>query len=133
MFARVWKVELAWRAPMRVAEGVCAAAVIFSGSVVQAQVVVTPGAPAGVRQLCVDTSGNVTIDGSLNTCVQAQTALTGISVGSGASTTSINGTGVTIGSGAALTANGNATVGGTLGVTGNTSLSTLSTSGERAI
>jgi hypothetical protein len=65
----------------------------------------------------------------LNVCAGEQTPLTGVAVGSGAGTTTIDGTGVTLGSGATLTAGGNATVGGTLGVTGNTMLSTLSTSG----
>jgi hypothetical protein len=117
-----------------IAPCLCGAALTFAAANSEAQIVVTPGAPAGLRQLCVDTSGNVTIDGALNTCaLGGQTALTSISVGSGASTTTLSGTGVTIGSGASLTANGNATVGGTLGVTGNTSLSTVSTSGAATL
>lgn len=123
----------ACRARKWVAHGVYGVALLAWAGAARAQIVVTPGAPAGVRQLCVDTSGNVTIDGSLNTCAQAQTPLTSISVGSGASTTTIGGTGVTIGSGASLTANGDATVGGTLDVTGATSLSTLETSGAATL
>jgi hypothetical protein len=122
-----------WAARL-IAPGLCGAALIFAAAKSEAQIVVTPGAPAGQRQLCVDTSGNVTIDNATNLCaLGGQTALTSISVGSGASATTISGTGVTVGSGASLTANGNATVGGTLGVTGNTSLSTLSTSGAATL
>lgn len=123
----------ACRARIRVALGACGMALALSAGAARSQVVVSPGSPSGLRQLCVDTSGNVTIDAALNTCVGGQTALTSISVGSGASTTTISGTGVTIGSGASLAANGNATVGGTLGVTGATALSTLDTSGAATL
>jgi hypothetical protein len=76
----------------------------------------------------------VTIDNIANLCaLGGQTDLTGITVGTGAAATTIDGSGVTLGSGATLTAGGNATVGGTLGVTGNTSLSTLSTSGAATL
>ena len=143
MVAR-FDIALAWAAPIGGAEVLkppnCRRALSLSTAILfltiayaDAHVVVTPGAPAGTRQLCVDTSGNVTIDSALNLCTGAQTALTGLSVGTGASTTTINGTGVTLGTGATLTANGNATVGGTLGVTGNTSLNTVSTSGAATL
>ena len=85
MCARVCRLP-AQRGHQVLVSGVCAAALFFATHAAIAQIVVTPGAPAGLRQLCVDTSGNVTIDAALNTCIGGQTALTSISVGSGAST-----------------------------------------------
>lgn len=95
--------------------------------IANAQVSVTPSAPA-LRVVCVGTTGQLTFDGNSNSvCAGAQTAITGISIGGGTGYTAsgtagvnVTGTGgVSTASGSITTASGNitATAGTVSGVT----------------